>query len=258
MQAYNGPDVVPPPNVAVIGLGTGTLASYARPGQTMTFYDIDPVVRDISYDSEDYFTFVKDAKRRGAEVPLVLGDARLTLDRQQLDESQKYRILAIDAFSSDAIPMHLINREALQMFLGKVTKDGIICHHISNRYLDLEPVLGNLCQDAGLVGYVMSDDDESSDTPGKTASTWVAIARTEQDLSRLMTEDRWEHERPGIEEQLRLAACFPDGGTGLAKLAAVVGAAVPHVSAPWKPLRTDKSVGVWTDDYSNIVSVFLR
>jgi hypothetical protein len=100
------------------------------------------------------------------------------------------------------------------MFLDKVTEDGIICFHISNRYLDLEPVLGNLCQDAGLIGYVMEDEDRR-DKPGQTASTWVAIARKAEYLSRLKTDD-------------------------------------------WNPLRTRKSVGVWTDDYSNILSVFLR
>ena len=134
-------------------------------------------------------------------LQLVLGDARLTLDRNSLAEHERYGVLIVDAFSSDAIPMHLINREALRMFLNKITKDGIICFHISNRHLDLEPVLANLCQDAGLIGYLMSDNNENY--AGKSASTWVAIARKEEDLARLMTATRWKHEQAGAEHELR-------------------------------------------------------
>lgn len=258
MLAYGGPDPKTGklPNIAVIGLGTGTLASYAHPGQKMTFYDIDPVVRDISFSPDGYFTFVADAKERGADVDLILGDARLTLDRNKLEPEQQYGILAVDAFSSDAIPMHLINRQALEMYLEKMRPDGVICFHISNRHLDLEPVLGNLCAELGLVGYTMSDNSESE--VGKSASTWVAIARNEKDLSRLMTGDRWRHEWKAVEPELMTVAAFPDGGTGLSAIATAIGGALPKIAAPWQPVETDKAVGVWTDDYSNIWSVFTR
>jgi hypothetical protein len=196
----------------VIGLGTGSMACYALPGQHVTFYDIDREVRDISFNAGGYFTFVEDARRRGAHIePLVLGDARVTMERQHLAPEQRYRLLVIDAFSSDAIPIHLITREAVEVFLDHLAEDGILCFHISNRYLDLRPVLANLAEAAGLAAVYESDDQE--DYPGKARSSWVLLARKREDLKLL---------------------------------------------GDLKQPATDPKVGVWTDDYSNLLSVFGR
>jgi hypothetical protein len=218
----------------VIGLGTGTMASYGLKGQHVTFYDIDPVVRGISFDTDKYFTYVSDARERGAMLDLVMGDARLTMERQELTDEEKYGLLVVDAFSSDAIPVHLITWEALQLYLDRLRPDGIVLFHISNRYLNLQPVLANFVQKGGLAGYVFNDDDEES-VPGKARSTWVAIARKPEDLDRLVNEPRWEKVRPAL-----LAATLSVG----------------NLKVPWKSLTPDPKVGVWTDDYSNLLSVF--
>jgi hypothetical protein len=244
--AYNTDERRP---FAVIGLGTGTMACYARKGQHVTFYDIDPVVRGISYDTDRYFTYVQDARDRGADIGLVMGDARLTLERQQLPDDEKYAILVVDAFSSDAIPIHLITWEALQMYWGKMRPDGIVFFHISNRYLDLQPVLANFAAKGDLDGLVMSDDDDSA--PGKARSTWVALARKPEPgqpghLDRLMSPERLERSM-GVR----------DWASVRRKLLAA-GMMHGRLKATWEPLKPEPAVGVWTDDYSNLWSVFNR
>jgi hypothetical protein len=226
MEAYNTDPKRP---VGLIGLGTGTMACYGLPGQTMTFYDIDPVVRDISFNTDRYFTYVKDAEKRGVKLDLILGDARLTLARNDLQGDEKYSVLVVDAFSSDAIPIHLITREALAMYLTKVREDGIICFHISNRYLDLEPVLGALAEDLGLVGMTMSDsapDDDPTVPLGKSASTWVALARKPKYLDRLRAVDRARTENnkdwTATQKKLLRLVAWPDYGSGLSAQAALL------------------------------------
>jgi spermidine synthase len=240
--------------VGVIGLGTGTLATYALPGQTFTFYDIDPHVIDIAFTSDRFFTFIKDAKERGAKVDYILGDARLTLDKNDLQGDDRYGILAIDAFSSDAIPVHLITLEALQMYLEKIREDGIISFHVSNRYLNLKPVVARLAEKTGLVGYYM--DDHSERYPGKTASTWCVLARKREYLDRLVLPDRWDKVKEETQFQLARLAALPDFGSGLGSLCLALGTAIEETKAPWKPLRTHKKVDVWTDDYSNLIRVW--
>jgi spermidine synthase len=244
-------------NLAVIGLGTGTMAAYARPGQSITFYDIDPAVRDISFTTDKYFTYVSDARARGARVqPLVLGDARLTMERQQLSEADKYGVIVVDAFSSDAIPIHLITWEALQIYLDKMTEDGILAFHVSNRYLDLRPVLANQAEKAGLACLYQSDDDE--DYPGKARSTWVMLARKEEYLSRLIAPANFEKERAEAVAALSPLMHLPDSGTGLSAHAMMLTGVLTTWTGPgeWKKPATKPEVGVWTDDYSNLFSVF--
>ncbi|HEX2210727.1 MAG TPA: fused MFS/spermidine synthase, partial [Longimicrobium sp.] len=129
--------------VAVVGLGTGTTAAYARPGEDWTFYEIDPGIERIARDTA-YFTYLADSPAR---TRVVLGDARLSLAR---DTAATYDLILLDAFSSDAIPVHLVTREALQTYLARLAPRGIIAFHISNRYLDLEPVVAALAKDRGL------------------------------------------------------------------------------------------------------------
>ena len=159
--------------VAVVGLGTGTIACYAQAGQHFTFYEIDPAMERIARDPR-YFTYLSDCP---AQVKVILGDARLSL--RGAPESF-YDMIILDAFSSDAIPVHLVTREAISLYLAKLKPGGILVFHTSNRYLDLNPVLGNLARDAGFVSLSstdlkLSDEDLKKQ---KFASSWVVMART--------------------------------------------------------------------------------
>ena len=118
--------------VGVIGLGTGTISAYGRPGDYYRFYEINPLVLRLAHTE---FTFLRDCK---AKVDVAMGDARLSLEREA---PENFDVLAVDAFSSDSIPVHLLTREAMQLFFRHLKPDGILAVHISNRYLDLQPVL---------------------------------------------------------------------------------------------------------------------
>jgi hypothetical protein len=259
-QAFTLYNTDPERPYAVIGLGTGTMACYAKPGQHVTFYDIDPVVRDISFKEGDpYFTYVEDARKRGANMELILGDARMTMKRLELAPNEKYRLLVIDAFSSDAIPIHLITREALKVYLDHVAEDGIICFHISNRYLDLKPVLANLAEKEGLAG-VFENDNKTRDYLGKSASTWVMLARKPEYLKKLTDSVQFNGEQKLLKEALQPLSCWPDAGAGVAAVGFALCGMVEELEAPWKDLAPEvaQDVGEWTDDYSNLLSVFNR
>ncbi len=172
-------------NVAVTGLGVGTLLAYATAGQRWTYYEIDPAVERLARD-ERFFTFVGDAERRGAEVKVVLGDARLRIVDAP---AHAYDLLIQDVFSSDAVPVHLLTREALRVYLSKLADGGLLAFHISNRYLHLEWVLAALAEDAGLEGRVQYDLDNLA--PGKRASIWVVLARRAADLGALAEHPKW-------------------------------------------------------------------
>ena len=200
--------------VALVGLGTGTLAAYARPGEAVTVYEIDRRVRDIAFDPE-YFTYVSDARDRGASIRVELGDARVRLDAVRRERpGERYDLLVVDAFTSDAIPVHLLTREALRLYLEMLTPRGLIAFHISNRYLRLPPVVAALAEDARLGGRLVMDDSPT-DVEGAFSSTWVVLARTSEALGKLADDERW---RPTLE--------------------------------------TDPKVGVWGDDFHNLLSVF--
>jgi SAM-dependent methyltransferase len=248
--------------VAVIGLGTGTLATYGQKGQPFTFYEIDPLIKRIAFDRGGYFTFVPDAQDRGVGVDLVLGDARLQLEdraRNGVADKDKFALLVVDAFSSDAIPMHLLTREALAIYLDNLADDGLLVFHISNRYLDLEPVLGNLAAAMGLAGFIQTDWD--CDLPGKTDSNWVVLARQESMLDRLVHEGRWEqwqsaHGWEAGQEAMALLTAFPDASGRLQAQGAVCFALFERLRAPWRRLKVRPEVGAWTDDYTNLLRVF--
>ena len=155
-----------PMHVGVIGLGTGTLAAYGREGDVFRFYDINPEVVRFA---REQFTYLADS---GAKIDVVLGDARLALEREA---PQGYDVLAVDAFSSDAIPVHLITREALALYLRHVKPDGIVAFHVSNRFLDLGPVVARLAREhkAQVTGvYEKGGEDED-----RTQSDWILVSR---------------------------------------------------------------------------------
>ncbi len=190
------------PSIGVIGLGTGTTARYGQPGQHMTYYEIDRLVKQVAWDTDEYFRYVSDARKRGVvgigPNDLKLSDARLAIEREVgdgLPESERYGILIVDAFSSDAIPIHLITKEAVQLFKKRVGPRGLICFHISNRYLDLKPVLANLAQDPDvkLYGLYQNDGENEDQYEGKLASTWVVLCADKDHLNRLKyQEDEFE------------------------------------------------------------------
>jgi len=152
-----------PARVGVIGLGIGTIAAYGRAGDVYRFYEIDARVIQIA---RHEFTYLRDS---AAKIELALGDARLTLEREP---PQRFDVLAVDAFSSDAIPVHLITREALGTYLRHVEPDGIVAFHVSNRFLDLVPVVARLAREHGAHAVVVRDADDD-----KSRSEWVLVSR---------------------------------------------------------------------------------
>jgi hypothetical protein len=175
-------------NVAIVGLGVGSLACYAEPGQRWTFYEIDPTVERIARDTR-YFTLLEEC--RAASVDVILGDARLRL-REAPEHS--YGLIVLDAFSSDAIPTHLLTREALRLYLGKLAEGGVIAFHISNKYIDLAPVLGALAKDAKLRCLVRRDLNvsQADARDGKSTSIWAVMAASDANLGVLSEDPRWK------------------------------------------------------------------
>jgi len=198
-------------SIGIIGLGAGSLSAYAEPTQDWTYYEINPAVVRIARNPK-FFTFLKNSRARTSSI--VLGDARLRLKNAH---NQQYDLFVLDAFSSDSIPMHLVTREALQLYLEKLADGGILAFHITNRRLDLKPVFANLAHEANLIGLIRDDSqvDTSDVINGKEGSVWVVMTRYKDDIASLMSDPRW------------------------------------------KPLLPDPRVGIWTDDFSNILSVIM-
>jgi SAM-dependent methyltransferase len=194
--------------VAFVGLGAGALASYGEPGQHWTFLEIDPAVVHIARDTGQ-FTYLADS---AAEVDVVLGDGRLALAHSR----EKFGLIVVDAFTSDSVPMHLLTREALRIYRARLAPDGLLLFHVSNRYLNLEPVLAALAADADPPMQCLSWSDrvvnETEKQNGKLPSDWVLLA--------------------------------PEGKAGKPR------------RGLWGRARPRPSVPVWRDDYSNLLHVF--
>jgi hypothetical protein len=171
--------------VAVLGLGTGALACYARQGEEWSFFEIDRTVERVARDPR-LFTYLRDCPGRHR---VVLGDARLSLGRAA---DRSFRLVVSDVFSSDVIPVHLMTREAVRLYRAKLVPGGLLALHISNRYLDLEPVTAALARDARLVCLARSERRRArGDVPGKMPSRWVVMARRRAELGRLATDPGW-------------------------------------------------------------------
>lgn len=194
--------------VAVIGLGIGSLAAYGRSGEHWHFYEIDPAVKKIATNPSQ-FTFIADS---AAEIEIFLADGRLGL-RQTNDRS--YDLIVVDAFSSDSVPVHLLTREALDLYFSKLSEGGLIAFHTSNLFLNIDRVLSSLAKLEGHACKIRRDFhiEKSLDTRGKKASVWMVLSRREEDLR-------------SIDEAVRWGSCT----------------------------YFSKSTS-WTDDYSNILSV---
>ena len=165
-----------PIDVAMIGMGTGTLTAWGRPGDRYQIYELDPQVPEVA---GRFFTYLADSQ---AKVSVAMGDARLSMERELADGSAiAYDIIAVDAFSSDSIPVHLITREALAVYMRHLKPDGIVAFHVSNRFLRLAPVVSQLAADAGLsaIDVVYDPDDDMY-----ASSEWVLVTNNQGFLDR--------------------------------------------------------------------------
>ena len=196
--------------IGAVGLGTGTLACYTRPGQTWRFYEIDPMMIEVAR-SGGKFSYLA---RCNPKVPIVLGDARLSLAKEPAGSLD---FLALDAFSSDAIPMHMLTREAFAIFGRVLSPKGMLLVHISNRFLDLEPVVSVAAREGGW--YAARYDDRvpiNSDAYDYiSSSNWILMTRDAEVLRQVTTDPP------------------PDG--------------------KWRPLRADPGFAGWSDDYGSIL-----
>jgi spermidine synthase len=200
----------PEARIGLVGLGTGTLTCYALPGQTWTIFEIDPAIVRIASDPANFLFLTRCAP----DARIRLGDARVSLARQP---EGRMDLLAVDAFSSDAVPMHLLTREALQLYGRALQPEGLLLIHISNRYLDLEPVLAAAERKDGWSAMVLSYMPAMSEAgQNLTGSVWVAMSRS-----------------PRAIEALR----------------AVSG----EDSYAWRPLMARSGFAGWTDDYASIL-----
>ncbi len=195
--------------IGLVGLGAGALARYRNPANDWRYFEIDPLVVWIAVES-GYFELMP---RGDKAIPIVLGDARLTLAEEP---DGRFDLLIIDAFSSDAIPMHLLTREAVALYMDKLAEDGLLALHISNRFLDLEPVVARIVAQFGYaaqVAFRKKDEIDPDTDPAGSASHWVLITRRQATLD------------------------------GLA------------LGEVWQPLATPAEGRVWSDDFSNLLEV---
>lgn len=173
-------------HIAAVGLGAGAAACYTSDRRDITFFEIDPVVRELAEDPE-CFTYL--SKCGKGKTTIKLGDGRRLLAEEPED---KYAIILLDAFSSDAIPVHLLTREALEIYMSRLTSDGVLAFHISNNHLDLAPVLADLAHDRGWAVRVRHDNaTETERVDFKTSSSYVVIARDSDHFRALADDARW-------------------------------------------------------------------
>ena len=171
--------------VAVVGMGVGTVGCYGNAGQTYDFYEIDPLVEEIAQDTR-YFTYLRDCP---PQKNIIMGDGRIALSKQ---DDKHYGLIIIDVFSSDAIPMHILTREAVAMYASKLRDDGVIAFNISNRHIDLVPVLSAIAEDIGVVG-ASKLTIVKPDVKLQMSSRWVVLAKQPSMLKPLMaTSPEWK------------------------------------------------------------------
>jgi SAM-dependent methyltransferase len=186
----------PEARIAVVGLGTGTLACYARPGQTWTFYEIDPAVVRIARDP-GRFTFLSGCK---PDARIEIGDARLLIEHELPAAAD---VLVVDAFSSDSVPMHLLTSEAFADYRRLLSPNGLLLLHISNRYIDLKPVVAAAAATGGWhAGVRRYRPDDAGTARNETGSNWIALSRSPATLGRMIagSREQWDPlpQRPGF------------------------------------------------------------
>ncbi len=214
-DALAGPNA----SIGIVGLGAGTLACYRKPGQRWTIFEIDPVMVDIARDPSK-FTFLSDC---AADTPIVIGDARLQIAQQP---AERFDIVVIDAFSSDAIPLHLLTKEAIGIYARALKPDGILLIHISNRFFGLEPVLAAEAKARGWTSAIRMDPGPVGDEYGDlTGSNWVALTATPQRMQQLTGGIRPRKDSRDLDA--------------------------------WVPLAARPNFERWTDDYASTLPVLI-
>jgi SAM-dependent methyltransferase len=194
-------------NIGVIGLGAGTIAAYGLPGDHIRFYDINPAVEPIA---RNVFTYIHDSS---AQVDVLTGDARRTLERSA---PQNFDVLVVDAFSGDAIPVHLLTTEAMDLYRRQLAPGGIVAFHVSNRHVNLGPPIGLLADAAGMEAKVFAtfaDDKSGFASPGEYGSTWILVSTNHEFFQ------------------------------------------LPEVRVHANPVQPKAGLRVWTDDYSSLLPV---
>ena len=173
--------------VGVVGLGVGTIAGYAQKGDFYCMYDINPAVVSLSSDEQKQFTYCLNARSRGAKVEIIGGDARLAMERELYNgKSRQFDVLALDAFSSDSIPVHLLTLEAMEIYGKHLKKDGVLAIHISNRYLDLAPVVQRLARELSYkMILVDSPDGKEVGQDWVYAATWILLSRNQEFIDKV-------------------------------------------------------------------------
>ena len=195
-----------PRKVGVIGLGAGSIIAYARKGDTFRFYEINPQVVDLA---QREFTFMTDSPAR---IEVVLGDGRLSLEREP---DQKFDVIAMDAFSGDSIPMHLLTRQAMEIYLRHLKPDGVLAFQATNRFINIAPIVASLAAEFGLSAVLISDLPASEEGPDYWTSSTDQV---------LVTANRKLLEA----EKIRSAA---------------------------KEIEVPPGFRVWTDDFNNLLRV---
>ncbi|KTE02684.1 hypothetical protein ATE68_07695 [Sphingopyxis sp. H038] len=209
----------PNASIGIVGLGAGTLACYRKPDQHWTIFEIDPVMVDIARDPSK-FTFLSDC---AGDTPIVIGDARLQLANQP---AGRFDVIVIDAFSSDAIPLHLLTKEAIGIYARALKPDGILLIHISNRFFDLEPVLAAEAKARGWTSAIRMDPGPVGDEYGDlTGSNWVALTATPQRMQQLTGGIRPRKDSRDLDA--------------------------------WVPLEARPNFERWTDDYASTLPVLI-
>jgi len=202
-------DYAGPLNLGVIGLGAGTIAAYGEKGDVIRFYEINPAVKKTAL---EYFYFLRDSR---ADTTILLGDGRISLERELIKEgSRQFHILAVDAFSNDAPPVHLLTKEAFALYFSHVGENGVLAVNITNAHLDLSPVVRNLAKEFNKSAVLVKKE---ADRFSHRSSQWVLVTSNKQFLN----DERVKN----------------------------------HIT-PWRN-DTPKAI-LWTDDYSNLVSVLSR
>ncbi len=221
--------------VAGVGLGVGSLAAYATEGQDFDFYEIDPVVCRFASDKR-YFSYLSSAKECGANVNVILGDARMQLDllRRRLEgekeeitgsvfqavsyrkkRRQKYQLMVMDAFGSDSVPLHLLTKEAIELYLDVLEEDGLLVFHVSSKFMNFQPIGAGIAELFELKAAIRSDvpDKQTIEETGRTASLYIVMSRNAATVD-----------------------AFLDRGTG------------------WQPLTSDDKL-LWTDEHTNVLDI---
>ncbi len=307
------------PAYATIGLGTGTMASYARPFQTLHFYEIDSRVRRYSLPEEEmangdrlesykisksktapenYFTYLRNARKRGAAVDILMGDARLRMAQPWIPKGMEdkkpweipwekrggpdgfYNLIVVDAFSSDAIPVHLLTKEAVEMYMRKLAPGGVLCVHVSNRHLRLVPVVADICGAARVPQYDPRGTDKDNkdaarywgqyekDENGNVVTTSLVCKRGRDNAPGTTSRDglrRREHLGHTTSEWVMVARkpedlAYLDQPADYNELRNLLNERRRQqgIMADSTPYWSDLTPGtrhVWTDDYSNLVAV---